>query len=494
MSAWKKVCASGCCRRSVLSGLAVAILLSVASTGAAQLFRRPRRVPAVPAQPVRPLTEEEALETGVEAVVYGLPLLIVDITRQVQTNVEVPNHDGHAPINQFSNFLKYPTAAYKDVVRMNVDTLYSFAWLDLSKEPIILSVPDTNDRYYLMPILDMWTNVFASPGKRTTGTKAGNFAVVGPNWKGTLPAGFKQLRAPTNITMIAGRTQANGPADYEVVNALQEQYKLTPLSSWGKPYTPPKGVVDPSIDMKTPPVEQLAKMDAATFFKRLSALLKTNPPPAADAPALGKLAKIGIVPGQDFEMAKLSPATAKGLEKCVQVALEKLQAAAKKTGKPVNGWSVPPMNLANFGTDYGVRAVIALVGLGANLPADAIYPSAYADGDGKPLTGQNRYALHFDKGQTPPVNAFWSITMYNAESFFVDNPLNRYNLAGWMPLKHNEDGSLDLYFQKDSPGADRESNWLPAPEGEFSLTMRMYWPKGSGLNGAWRPPAIQTVK
>jgi hypothetical protein len=430
----------------------------------------------------------------VEAVVYGLPLVMVDITKQVQTNVEEPNHSGHAPINQFSNFLKYPTAAYKDVVRMNVDTLYSFAWLDLSKEPIILSIPDTDGRYYLMPLLDMWTNVFASPGKRTTGTKAGNFAVVGPNWNGTLPAGVKVLRAPTSIAMIAGRTQANGSADYQVVNALQEQYKLTPLSAWGKPYTPPRGMVDPKIDMKTPPSEQVGKMDAAAFFKRLATLLKANPPPAADAPMLAKLARIGIVPGQDFDMSKLDPATAKGLEKCVQVALEKLQADAKKTGKPINGWNMLPMNIANFGTAYGERAVVALIGLGANLPADATYPMAYVDGEGKPLTGQNRYVLHFDKGQMPPVNAFWSITMYNAESFFVDNALNRYNLAGWMPLKYNEDGSLDLYFQKDSPGADKESNWLPAPEGEFSLTMRMYWPKESALDGTWHPPAVRVAK
>src|SRR5215472_18126415 len=159
------------------------------------------------------LTEEEARQLGIEAVVYGFPLVIVDVTKQVQTNVAKPEEGGHAPLNQFSNFLKYPTAAYKDVVRMNVDTLYSFAWLDLSKEPIVLSDPDTQGRYYLMPILDAWTNVFASPGKRTTGTEAGNFAIVGPNWKGSLPTGLKEVKSPTNTAIIAGRTPANGPAD-----------------------------------------------------------------------------------------------------------------------------------------------------------------------------------------------------------------------------------------------------------------------------------------
>jgi hypothetical protein len=438
--------------------------------------------------------EEEGTELGVEAVVYGFPLVIVDVTKRVQTNVEEPNHSGHAPINQFSHFLKYPTAAYKDVVRMNVDTLYSFAWLDVSKEPIILSVPDTQGRYYLMPMLDMWTNVFASPGKRTTGTKAGHFAVIGPDWHGNLPEGVTEIRSPTNTTIIAGRTQANGPADYEVVNAIQRQYKLTPLSVFGKSYAPPKGVVDPGIDMKTPPVEQVSRMDAATFFKTLAALLKSNPPPAADAPVLAKFAKIGIIPGQDFDMSKLSPATARGLGRSVKIAITKLQEAAKNMGRPVNGWNMPPMILGRFDTNYGTRAVVALVGLGANLPEDAIYPSAFVDGDGERLDGNNHYVLHFDKGQLPPANAFWSITMYNAQSFFVDNPINRYNLAGWMPLKFNEDGSLDLYCQKESPGHGRESNWLPAPDGQFSLTMRIYWPKESALDGRWQPPPVRVGK
>ena len=236
------------------------------------------------AQQTAKLNEQEAAALGVEAVVYGFPLVIVDVTKRVQTNVAEPQPNGHAPVNQFGNMYKYPTAANKDIVRLNVDTLYSFGWLDLSKEPIVLSVPDTKGRYYLMPVIDAWTNVFASPGKRTTGTKAGNFAIVGPNWKGTLPQGVKELISPTNTVVIGGRTQANGPADYKAVNAIQKQYKLTPLSAFGKPYTPPKGVVDPNIDMKTPPLEQVSRMSAATFFQALAMLLKSNPPPAADAP------------------------------------------------------------------------------------------------------------------------------------------------------------------------------------------------------------------
>jgi len=437
------------------------------------------------------LTEDEARQLGIEAVVYGYPAVLVDVTRRVQTNVAAPEHDGRAPINQFSNFLRYPTAAYRDVVRINVDTLYSFAWLDLSKEPMVLSVPNTHGRYYLMPILDGWTNVFSSPGKRTTGTEAGSFAIVGPNWTGTLPADLKQLRSPTNLAMIAGRTQADGPADYAVVNAIQKQYRLTPLSAFGKPYAPPTGVVDPQIDMTTAPVDQVNRMTADTFFSRLADLMaSSSPPAAADAPMLAKLAKIGITPGR-FDRSALDPAVMKGLDGCVQAAVEGMGAAAKELGSSANGWRLPVMKIADFGTDYDLRAQVALVGLGANLAKDAVYPTAFVDGDGEPLTGANRYVLHFDKAGLPPVNAFWSLTMYDAQNFLAANPINRYNIAGWMPLTYNADGSLDVLIQHASPGKHRESNWLPAPDGSFNVTLRMYWPKDAVLDGSWTPPAIR---
>lgn len=433
--------------------------------------------------------EDEAAQLGVEAVVYGLPLVIMDVTRLKTTNVAEPSNFS-APMNQLANLQAFPDASFKDVVRANVDTLYSSAWLDLSKEPIVLSVPDTKGRYYLMPMMDAWTNVFASPGKRTTGTKAGDFAIVGPTWQGTLPAGVQELKSPTDMVWMIGRTQTNGPSDYPAVHAIQQQYRLTPLSAFGNAYTPQPAPVDPNVDMTTPPVEQVAKMDATTFFARLATLMKTNPPPAADAPALTKLAKIGIVPGQDFDITKLDPAVARGITNAVPTAFTKLRDAAKTAGAPVNGWRVPPANLGNYGVDYGQRAVVALIGLGANLPADAVYPSAFVDGAGTALSGANRYVLHFDKGQTPPTNAFWSLTMYNADSFFAENPLNRYAVSSWMPVKYNKDGSLDIFVQKDSPGKTQEANWLPAADSEFSITMRIYWPKPEALDGTWKPGAV----
>jgi hypothetical protein len=436
--------------------------------------------------------EKAALEAGVEAVVYGLPLVIMDLTRQKTSNVAKPEAFA-APVNQFAHVRAFPDSSFKDVVRANVDTLYSTAWLDLSREPIVLTVPDTRGRHYLMPMVDAWTNIFASPGKRTTGTKAGHFAITGPGWSGELPKGVQELKSPTNMVWVIGRTQTNGPKDYKAVHAVQDGYRLTPLSAFGKPYVAPEAPVDPNIDMKTPPVAQLQAMSAEAFFNRMAALLKDNPPPAAEAPLLEKLARIGIVPGQKFDPSKLDPAVAKGLEKSVAVAMEKLTAASKEMGAPVNGWRVPPMILANFGAEYGLRAVVALVGLGANLPADAVYPSAYVDNEGKALSGANKYVLRFPKGEAPPVNAFWSVTMYDPDSFFVANPLNRYALSSWMPLKRNPDGSVELYIQHESPGKDREANWLPAPAGEFNLTLRMYWPTDKDptiLNGTWKAPAV----
>jgi hypothetical protein len=440
------------------------------------------------------LSAEETQKIGIEAVVYGLPLVVMELTKITSTNVPGPQPNAHAPINQFGNALKYPAASDHTVVRMNIDTLYSWAWLDLSKEPMVLSLPDTTGRYYMMPMLDAWTNVFASPGTRTTGNKAGDFAITGPGWKGSLPNGLKEIKAPTNMVWIIGRTQTDGTPDYPAVNALQKQYKLTPLSAFGKPYGPPPGVIDPAVDMRVGPADQLAKMDSTTFFKTLARLMVSNPPSAADGPALAQLAKIGVVPGQDFDPSKLDPEVAQALDNSVRLALEKLRAASKTWGKSVNGWNIPPTNVGEFGTDYNFRAVVAFIGLGANLPADAIYPFAFVDGDGKPLSGANRYVVHFDNGQTPPANAFWSLTMYDAQNYPVDNPLNRYTISSWMPLKYNADGSLDVYIEKDSPETKKEANWLPAPAGDFSITMRVYHPKLAMLEGTWSPPRVKLVK
>ncbi len=431
------------------------------------------------------------------AYIYGYPLVLMDVTRAKFTNVSHPTDSGSAPTNQFGNIKAFPDATFTDVVSPNADTLYSSAWLDLQKEPIVLSVPDTHGRYYLMPMLDGWTNVFASPGKRTTGTGKGDFAITGPHWTGTLPAHVKEIKSPTDMVWIIGRTQTNGKADFAAVNALQAQYKLTPLSAWGKTYAPPKDVpTDPSVDMKTPPVETVAAMDATTFFNRLAKLMKDSPPADADGPMVAKLASIGVILGQPFDLNKSGSDVAKAISDGADDGKKRVIELGHNPGnmKMANGWMIATGDMGSYGTSYDTRAGVAVVGLGANLLADATYPMARGDGDGQPLNGTNKYAVHFDKGQTPPANAFWSLTMYNAKQAFVANPINRYAIGDRDKLKFNQDGSLDIYLQHDSPGKDKASNWLPADAGEFNVIMRIYWPKETVLNGTWTPPAIKKVE
>ena len=438
------------------------------------------------------LGENQARDLGVEAYIYGYPLITMEITRRVVTNVAAPE-GAHAPMGQLANLREYPNASFKDVTAPNADTLYSSAFLDLSKEPYVLSLPDEAGRYFLMPMLSGWTDVFQVPGKRTTGTKAQAYAITGPGWKGTLPAGVKELRSPTAMVWILGRTYCTGtPEDYKAVHALQDQYKLVPLSAYGKPYTPPPGKVDPSIDTKTPVRDQVNRMSAGEYFALLASLMKENPPAKADAPMVAKMKRLGIEPGKPFDAAKLDPVVAKGLDGVPRLAFEKIMAHFKKAGTDKNGWLFTT-KAGLYGTDYLQRALITAIGLGANRPQDAVYPTSEAGVDGKPYDGAKTYVMRFPKGQLPPARAFWSLTMYNAEYFFVDNPLNRYTLSSRSALKANADGSTDLYIQKDSPGPDKESNWLPAPPGRFILMLRLYWPREkdpSILDGTWVPPAV----
>jgi hypothetical protein len=440
--------------------------------------------------------EEEAAKLGVEAYIFGYPLVTMEMTRRVMTNVAAP--DGKlAPVGQFANLRSYPAPADKEVTAPNADTLYSLAWLDVAKEPYILSLPDEDNRYYLMPMLSGWTDVFEVPGKRTTGTKAQKYAISGPGWKGKLPEGVTEYKSPTSMVWILGRTYCTGtPEDYKAVHAIQDKYAVVPLSAYGKAYTPPKGTVDPKIDMKTPVREQVNMMDAATYFSTLASLMKDNPPAKADAPMVEKMAKIGIVPGKVFDIGKLDPAVAKGLQDVPKLAQKDIMGYFKKAGIEVNGWQIMTKT-GLYGTDYLQRAFVTAIGLGANRPQDAVYPTSEVDGAGKPYDGANKYVMHFPKGQTPPARGFWSLTMYDAGYFFVANPLNRYNLSPRNALKYNADGSVDLYLQKDSPGKDKESNWLPAPAGKFILMLRLYWPQETApsiLDGTWRPPAVMMGK
>ena len=449
---------------------------------------------------VQDAKELEAFETAKDAYIYAYPLMTMEMTRRVSTNVTTPAGIA-APMGQFAKLREYPNASFNTVTAPNADTLYTVTWLDVSKEPWVISIPDLKGRYALFPMLDGWTDVFQVPGKRTTGTAAQKYAITGPGWSGTLPAGVTEYKSPTGMVWLLGRIYCTGtPEDYKAVHALQDQMTAVPLSSYGRPYTATPGTVDPSIDTKTAVREQLNAMDGASYFKMFAQLLKTNPPTLEDVPMVAKLAKIGIVPGQDFDSSKLEPGVAAGIAKAPKSGQDKIQAWMKESlvagdAKLENGWTFTTKT-GLYGNNYLQRALITWFGLGANRPEDAVYPTSEGPKLIEKYNGANKYVLHFDKGEMPPVNGFWSVTMYNAKYFFVDNPLNRYNVSQRNKFTQNADGSTDIYVQADSPGKAKESNWLPSPKDDFVLMMRLYWPKDKDptiLNGSWKIPEVKKV-
>jgi hypothetical protein len=429
-----------------------------------------------------------------DAYVFGYPLVTMEMTRRIMTNVAAPEGT-RAPMGQFVKARRYPDATFRDVTAPNADTLYTTAWIDVGKEPWVLSLPDMKDRYFLFPLLDGWTNVFQVPGTRTTGTGAQSYAITGPGWSGTLPAGVTEYKSPTALVWILGRIYCTGtPEDYAAVHALQDQCRLVPLGSWGKPYAAPAGKADPAIDMKTAVRDQVNGMDAIQYFTLLADLMKSNPPAAEDAPEASRYARIGLVPGKDFDAGRLR---ADFVRRIPPIAFDRimLQFKVGKSVKNIKGWMFDSVT-GLYGTDYLNRAFVTAIGLGANRIQDAVYPTSLKDADGNDYSGANRYVVRFPKGQLPPARGFWSITMYDADYFFVANPINRYSISARQNLEPNADGSIDLHIQNQSPGADKESNWLPAPAGKFVLMMRLYWPSEKApsiINGTWTPPAVEKV-
>ena len=349
---------------------------------------------AAPTRAQSAVTEQEAHAIGVDAYLYFYPLVIMDITRKQSTNVEPGKEFGRGPMNMFTSVREYPPGDFKGVVRVNFDTLYSIAWLDMTKEPMIVSAPNTDGRYYLLPMLDMWTDVFASPGWRTTGTQAGNFLVTPPGWNGDTPPGMTRIDAPTPYVWIIGRTKTDGPQDYDAVHKIQAGYKITPLS---QNYLPPTVTIDPSVDMKTPPKVQVDTMPAGKFFAYAAELLKVNPPHITDRPIIAQLKKIGIEPSKSFDMDKAEPAIRNALVKAPEEGQQLMAWKLPTLARVANGWSMNTDTMGVYGNYYLKRAIVAQIGLGANLPEDAIYPINLADETGKPLDGANKYTLHFDQ-------------------------------------------------------------------------------------------------
>lgn len=434
-------------------------------------------------------TLSDDLETlSAEAYVYLYPLVTMEISRRQQTSPQA-DRPAFGSANRFHHLREFPSADFRAVVRPNFDTLYSSAWLDLRNGPVIIDVPDSDDRYYMLPMLDMWTDVFASPGKRTTGTGPQRIVVVPPGHAGGLPdevagSATSVVEAPTNQVWVIGRTQTNGASDYASVNAFQDGLTVTALGD-----TPP--TTGPDVNPDVEPLRVVAAMSAVEFFTTAAQILKVNPPHRTDFSVLSRIARVGIVPGEDFEPGRFGPDEQAQIEQGAKTALTAISDLST-LGDKVNGWDVVTESIGVYGNEYLQRSRVTLVGLGANPANDAVYPLLVADADGEPLTGDQEYVLHFGPDELPPVDAFWSVTMYDDEGYQVANEIDRFAVGDRDPLRYNDDGSLDLWLQHANPGPDRTDNWLPAPAGgPLGVTLRLYAPKPAVLDGSWSPPPVR---
>lgn len=436
------------------------------------------------------LDAQTAHAIAIEAYTYLYPLVTMEVTRRQMTNLPAGVKLGFGPMGTVSHARMYPPAGFKAVVRPNFDTLYSVAWFDLTREPTILSVPASGDRYYLLPLYDMWTDAFAVPGTRTSGNGAGLFAIVADGWSGELPEGAERIVAPTPLVWMIGRTQTNGPADYAAVNAFQDGMVAAPLSRWGRPAVEAEFAPDPLVDMETAPLDTVNGMSGADYFAYAAELMKLYAPHLTDWSIVARMRRIGLRPGESFDAASAPAVVQEAVAAAPAAALGIMHRRLPTMARIVNGWSLNTDTMGVYGDFYTKRAIVTMVGLGANQPRDAVYPLLVHDADGKPLDGGSDYRIHFPADALPPVDAFWSITMYDAEGFHAANELDRYAIGDRDALVYNADGSLDIWISHANPGPERVANWLPAPLGPLGITMRLYEPKPSALDGDWAPPPV----
>jgi hypothetical protein len=393
-------------------------------------------------------------------------------------------------VNTFIHARKLLGAGGSRVVTPNGDTLYTNAWLDLTRGPLVISVPDTADRYYVLGFLDFWTNPFAHVGRRTTGTGEGVFLVAGPEWAGTVPEGMRLLRAPTAHVWIIGRIMVEGPEDVPAVNALQDGFRMAPLADWLAGARDGMGeAFDTGIDPRAP-------REAARFLEVVSRALRENPPPQAERALLADFARLGLDGGLSPGIAPLPPEVAvpaigRALATLGSL-MDRADGDAGAGSVPRGGWT-PPLRIGDsFSPDWLRRALVATKYIGALTSVEAMYPMAHVDSLGRPLSGAHRYTIRFEPGAEPPVDAFWSLTMYDSrDCMLVPNAIDRHRIGDRSRgLVREADGALVLRLQHASPGDALEPNWLPAPEGRFYLCLRAYQPRAALRDGDWMPPDI----
>ena len=451
---------------------------------------------AAPATAAPPLDTGQARDIAADAYVYAYPLVLMDVARRVQTNVQAPDMSfgGGAPVNRFTHMSRSADPLLHGLPYPDVDTLWSLLWFDVSKEPLLVEIPDARGRYYSVTLADMWSDVFAAPGSRTAQDGLRVVAIVAPDWHGKLPKPAEMLRAPTSAGLLRLRVAYRGLSDLGAAQGFQMAMEATPLSRWGKKTVPPEGAFDVALSRRAP-VEQVGEMKAQDFFSAFAELAARYPPHAGDDPMLQRMARLGLAPGQRFDLARLSP----DLRAAVEAGVLRGQASVRSPVQPRprggDAWRMPDRRLGSYGTDYALRARASRVQIAMPLPEDEIVLRAAADSDGRLLDGSFRYEVRFDRGQLPPADAFWSMTLYNDRRELFDNPVNLYAVGSRHPLIPAADGTSTVYVQYAQPAGEQVRNWLPAPQGgRFTLMLRVYQPREDAVEGLWRPPSIRRIQ
>ncbi len=457
-------------RRLAALAFCGASILAIAPAGLAQV-----------ATTTEQIDENIAYAIGVQAVYYGLGPVLTYVTYAGNTDVDRPFDNGQAPVNQMGHARNLYGPEDKLVVTANNDTLYSLAALDVSREPMVLSIPDTEGRYYIMQLLDAYSRSIEDIGVGTLGAKGGTFAIAGPGWKGALPPEMVRIESPTPRLVVIGRTGVDGPDDLPAAHALQDRYRLVPLSEYGAPAKP----VALGHKQESAHIEFPKGLD---FFAVLDTALRINPLPQ-DAPVTEQFRRIGVGLDKPFDAASLPDATKRGLARALRDGMQAVQRVAKDSGSRVNGWNME-FKGGLYGNDFLLRSAINSKQYGLNKALRAVYPNRYTDSRDEQLNGKYDFTIHFS-GKVP-VKAFWSLTMYDAKQLFmVENPIKRYSIGDRTKgVRTDADGGLTLYIQARSPGLDKESNWLPAPDGDFFLQMRLYEPAEQALSGAYQLPQV----
>ncbi|MFC4725673.1 DUF1254 domain-containing protein [Glycocaulis abyssi] len=429
------------------------------------------------------LTLQELGQAAGHSYIYGYPLVLMDETRR-----DVIERGGLPP-NRLAHIRSLPEAGFTAVVRPNVDTLYSLAWLELGSTPMQLDIPAMDGRYWLFQGMDAWTNVFADPGVRTLGDGSVSILIAGPDFEGSAPEGMTLYRSPTRMVWLLGRIEISGPDDLPAVHRLQDGLRLYPYRAMPGGHGVTLERPASASALPAPPA-RVAEMDAPDFFDRLGQLMVDNPPAETDREALARMRALGAGPGESADWSEYGILAMQVVLRGVAAARERLAEGPSRAA----GWVVPDDHIGRYGSDHAYRAGVALYGLGANLPEDAVYPSASTDSSGEPLQGGQRYQIRFEAETMPPVNGFWSVTLYDADGYFIANEANRYALTSRDALVADEDGSITLDIHSGPPEEGREANWLPAPQsGNFTLLARLYWPQEAVLDGEWTMPPVERL-